>query len=228
VAVDRLVAALQSTGRGRVETFLIDMLAALAPDSERALQKAVTPFAPSESTRRLLRAAGVVCRDPTDVLVSGLQNPDQLVQTESVTVARSVGGPVAQRVLTWALEQGSPAAQLAAVKHLGELARPEALDGLLDLVQKTGIVEVQRECCLAFGKLALNRQGHEKVVPVLSGFLRPGGFLRGEAHEDVRAAAAWSLGQMTSIDAARKALERALDDKDKRVRLTARLTLKGK
>jgi len=33
---------------------------------------------------------------------------------------------------------------------------------------------------------------------------------------------------MKTVEAARKALERALEDKDKRVRLTARLTLEGK
>ena len=38
----------------------------------------------------------------------------------------------------------------------------------------------------------------------------------------------FQLGQMKTSDPARKALERALDDKDKRVRLTARLTLEGR
>ena len=65
-------------------------------------------------------------------------------------------------------------------------------------------------------------------MPVLVTYLRPGGLLRTEYHEDVRAAAAWSLGQMKSHQEARKALERALDDKDRRVRLTADMTLKGK
>ena len=39
------------------------------------------------------------------------------------------------------------------------------------------------------------------------------------------AAAAWALGQMKAVESARKALERALDDKNKNVKLTARLML---
>lgn len=228
VAVDRLVQALQVTTRPRVEAFLIDMLAALAPESETALQREVTPSSDPEPTLRLLRASAVVCRDATPVLVTGLQHQDPRVQTEAVSVARNMGGKVGQGVLRFALQQGQGPAQLVAVQHLGDLARPEAVDELLDLLQRTTFVEVQRECCMALGKLSLNRTGHEKAVPVLANVLRAGGLLRGEYPEDVRAAAAWALGQMKSIEAARKALEKALDDKNNRVRLTARLTLEGK
>lgn len=229
VAVDRLLRALRETTRSRVETFLIDMLAALVPESDVALQKEVTPFsAPADATSRLLRAAAVVCRDPAQVLINGLQNPDPVIQAESVTVARSLGGKAAQSVLRWAIQHGAPQAQLAAVQHLGELARPDAADELLDLLQRTNIVEVQRECCLAFGKLSLSRAHLDKVVPALANCLRPGGLLRTEYHEDVRAAAAFALGQMKGNEAARKALEKALEDRVPRVRRTAQLMLEGK
>lgn len=226
--IDRLLRALMTTGRARVESFLIDMLAALAPESEAALQRQVTPFAPPEATVRLLRASAVVCQDPTVVLVTGLQHQDQVVQTEAVSVARGLGGKPAQKVLSWALQNGSPAAQLTAVRHLGELTRPDAVDELLDLLQKSTLMEVQREVCLAVGKMTFSRQHHEKVVPVLANLLRTGGFLRAEYPEDVRAAAAWALGQMKTVEAARKALEKVLEDKDKRVRLTAKLALQGR
>jgi diguanylate cyclase (GGDEF)-like protein len=225
VAVERLVRALKTTTRGRVEAFLIDMLAALAPDSDAALQREVTPFSDPEQTLRLLRAAAVVCRDPVPVLVAGLQHQDGRVQTEAVTVARSAGGKVAPAVLRWALQQGSAQAQLAAVQHLGELARPDAVDELLDLLNRSSFVEVQRECCLAIGKLG--RTAGEKVVPAMTNVLRAGGLLTSGYPEDVRAAAAWALGQTKTADA-RKALEKALDDKNPRVRLTAKLALEGK
>ena len=61
---------------------------------------------------------------------------------------------------------------------------------------------------------------------MLASFLSPGLF-RKDYHEDVRHAAAWALGQMTDNEVARRTLNKALDDKDKRVRLTARLMLKG-
>jgi diguanylate cyclase (GGDEF)-like protein len=228
VAVDRLVRALKHTNRDRVEHFLIDMLAALVPDSETAIQREVSPFSEPGPLARLLRAAAVVCRDATPVLVSALQSQDLTVQTEVVTVARSVGGKVAQNVLRWALQDGSHAAQLAAVKHLGELARADGADELLDLLGRSNIVEVQRECCLALGKMKLQGRHYDKVVPVLANVLRPGGLLRTPYHDDVRAAAAWALGQMKMIDSARKALERAQGDSDKRVALTARLTLRDR
>jgi len=228
LAVEVIVQALKTTGRSRVEAFLIDMLAALAPESESALRKAVTPFAPPASTRRLLRAAAVVCQNPASVLITGLQNPDHSVQVEAVTEARSAGGAVASRVLRWALADGSTAAQITAVKQLGELARGEAFSELLELLQRADTMELQRECCLALGKLRLDGGQAAKVITALTGFVRPASFLRSEYHEDVRAAAAWSLGQMKSHESARRALERVLDDKDKRVRLTARLSLRGK
>ncbi|MGE0712203.1 MAG: diguanylate cyclase [Planctomycetota bacterium] len=226
VSVDRLVDALKETERGRVENFLIDMLAALVPSSENALRKEVTPSSPAEATIKLLRASGVVCRDPTPIFVSGLQHDSPAVQSAALGEARKVGGKVAQQVLRWALAHGTPQVQLEAVKHLGDLARPEAVDGMIQLAQGTTLVEVQRECCLAFGKLALSKSHSDKVVPVLATFLSPG-FLRKDYHPDVRHAAAWALGQMTDNETARRTLSRALEDKDKRVRLTARLTLEG-
>ena len=226
-AVERLVEALKATERSRVENFLIDMLAALVPTSENALRKEVTPSSAPEPTIKLLRASGVVCRDATPVFIAGLSHDDQTVQSAALTEARKLGGRVAQQVLVWALAHGSAQVQLESVKHLGDLARPEAVDAMIALAQTTTLVEVQRECCLAFGKLALSRSYSEKVVNVLASFLSPGLF-RKDYHEDVRHAAAWALGQMTDNEVARRTLNKALDDKDKRVRLTARLTLEGK
>ncbi|HZU95309.1 MAG TPA: diguanylate cyclase, partial [Planctomycetota bacterium] len=115
VAVQPLVDALKRTGRGRVETFLIDVLAGLVPDSELALQREITPYAPPQSVIRLMRAASVVCRDPTSVLLTALQNPDPQVRVEAVSIARSLGGSVAQSVLKWAVKHAPVEAQLAAV-----------------------------------------------------------------------------------------------------------------
>jgi len=226
-AVERLVEALKATERSRVENFLIDMLAALVPTSENALRKEVTPSSAPEPTIKLLRASGVVCRDATPVFIAGLSHDDQTVQSAALTEARKLGGRVAQQVLVWALAHGTAQVQLESVKHLGDLARPEAVEAMIALAQTTTLVEVQRECCLAFGKLALSRSHSEKVVNVLASFLSPGLF-RKDYHEDVRHAAAWALGQMTDNEVARRTLNKALDDKDKRVRLTARLTLEGK
>jgi diguanylate cyclase (GGDEF)-like protein len=223
IAVGPLVEALKRTGRGRVETFLIDMLAGLIPDSEQALAKEVTPYAPAEAVKRLLRGASVVCRDPTGVLVSALQNPDPQVRVEAVSVARSVGGPVAQSVLKWAVRHGAVETQLAAVSGLGELARGDAADSVIELLDHTDTVEVQRECCLALGKLQA-----ERAVPLLARLLRKGSLLRKEEHEDVRHAAAWALGQLRQVEEAKKALEAALEDKNKNVRLAAKAFLEGR
>ncbi len=223
VAVQPLVDALKRTARGRVETFIIDLLAGLIPESELAIQREITPFAPPQSVIRLLRAASVVCRDPTSVLVTALQNPDPQVRIEAVTIARSVGGSMAQAVLKWAVQHAPVEAQLAAVSGLGELARGDAVDSVLELLEQTETVEVQRECCLALGKLQT-----ERAIPILTRLLRPGGLLRKEEHEDVRHASAWALGQMRQHDEARKALERALEDKNKNVRLAAKAFLEGR
>jgi diguanylate cyclase (GGDEF)-like protein len=223
VAVQPLIDALKRTGRGRVETFLIDLLAGLIPDSDQAIQKEITPFAPPQSVMRLLRAAAVVCRDSTNVLITALQNPDPQVRLEAVSIARSAGGSVAQSVLKWAVQHAPVEAQLAAVTGLGEVARGDAIDSVMELLETTETVEVQRECCLALGKLQT-----ERAVPLLARLLRPGGLLRKEEHEDVRHAAAWSLGQMRQNEEAKKALERAMEDKNKNVRLAARAFLEGR
>jgi diguanylate cyclase (GGDEF)-like protein len=223
VAVQPLVDALKRTARGRVETFIIDLLAGLVPESELAIQREITPFAPPQSVIRLLRAASVVCRDPTSALVTALQNPDPQVRIEAVTIARSVGGSLAQAVLKWAVQHAPIEAQLAAVSGLGELARGDAVDSVLELLEQTETVEVQRECCLALGKMQT-----ERAIPILTRLLRPGGLLRKEEHEDVRHASAWALGQMRQHDEARRALERALEDKNKNVRLAAKAFLEGR
>lgn len=223
-AVERLVAALTATERGRVENFLIDMLAALVPTSEAALRKELTPETGAEAAVKLIRASAVVCRDAAPVFISGLSHSEQKVQSATLSEARKVGGKVAQQVLQWALTHGSAQIRLEAVKHLGEMARPESMAGMIQLTQTTTLVEVQRECCLAFGKMALTRGHHEKIVPVLAGILTPG-FLRKDYHEDVRHAAAWALSQMTEADGARRALKKVTDDSNERVARVARMTL---
>ena len=50
-----LMHALKQTERGRVENFLIDMLAALVPTSETAIRKEVTPSSDAAPTIKLLR-----------------------------------------------------------------------------------------------------------------------------------------------------------------------------
>lgn len=223
-AVDRLVAALTATERGRVENFLIDMLAALVPTSEAALRKELTPETGPEAAIKLIRASAVVCRDAAPVFISGLSHSDNRVQSATLSEARKVGGKVAQQVLQWALTHGSAQIRLEAVKHLGEMARPESMGGLIQLTQNSTLVEVQRECCLAFGKMALTRGHHDKIVPVLAGILTPG-FLRKDYHEDVRHAAAWALSQMTEAEGARRALKKVVDDSNERVARVARMTL---
>ncbi|MDC3379120.1 hypothetical protein OAX78_02435, partial [Planctomycetota bacterium] len=228
VAVERLVRALQATDRGVVEAFLIDMLAALAPNSDIAIQKECTPYAPPAAIRRLLNASVVVCRDSAPVLITGLQNPDPTVQIHAVDVARQAGGKVAHAVLTWAVQNGSPAAQLNAVKNLGDLARDDAVDDLIQLLETSSMLEVRRECCLSFGKLALARGVQDKLVPVLINLVRPAGFLRQEQPADVRHAATYALGQMITHPEVRKTLERLANDKDERVAKTAQLMLRPK
>ncbi|MBL4849464.1 MAG: hypothetical protein JKY65_28375, partial [Planctomycetes bacterium] len=223
-AVPRLVAALTTTERGRVENFLIDMLASLVPNSEAALRKELTPETAPDAAIKLIRASAVVCRDAAPVFISGLSHSEHSVKSATLSEARKVGGKVAQQVLQWALTHGTAAVRLEAVKHLGEMARPEALDGMIDLTQTTTLVEVQRECCLAFGKMALTRGHHDKIIPVLAAILTPG-FLRKDYHEDVRHAAAWALSQMADADPARRALKKVADDSNERVSRVARMTL---
>lgn len=223
-AVDRLVTALMATERGRVENFLIDMLAALVPTSETALRKELTPETSPDAAVKLIRASAVVLRDAAPMFISGLSHSEQRVQSATLSEARKVGGKVAQQVLQWALTHGSAQIRLEAVKHLGEMARPESMSGMIQLTQTTTLVEVQRECCLAFGKMGLTRGHHEKIVPVLVGILTPG-FLRKDYHEDVRHAAAWALSQMTEADGARRALKKVVDDSNERVARVARMTL---
>ena len=138
-------------------------------------------------------------------------------------MARSIGGAVAQTVLKWAVRHGTVEAKLAAVKGLGELARGETADSILELAGSAETVEVLRECCIALGKLQV-----ERAVPTLVRLLRPGSLLRASEHEDVRHAAAWALGQMRQDEEAHKALERALEDKSDRVALAAKLFLQGR
>ena len=223
VAVQPLVDALKRTGRGRVETFLIDVLAGLIPDSEQAIQREITPYAPPQSVMRLLRAASR--RLPRRDAGPAHRAPEPRPRgARRGGLDRAVGGRLARAERPqWAVKHAAVEAQLAAVSGLGELARGDAVDSVIELLETTETVEVQRECCLALGKLQT-----ERAVPLLARLLRPGGLLRKEEHEDVRHAAAWALGQMRQNDEARKALERALEDKNKNVRLAAKAFLEGR
>jgi HEAT repeat protein len=157
------------------------------------------------------------------VLVAALENPDPQVRIDAIQVARSLGGKVAIAVLRWAVKHGQPEVQLQAVSGLGAMAQGDVANEICELLEASEFVEVQRECCLALGKLQTDR-----AVPALSKAVRAGGLLWRAYPESVRTAAAWALGQMKANEEARKALERALEDKNEKVKLTARLVLEGR
>ena len=102
----------------------------------------------------------------------------------------------------------------SAISALGDMAWPAVAAELAHLFPSLKSEVHQHECCVALGKTQ-----NPEAVPILAKVLRSSGFLGrfGGKKPEVRAAAAWALGQIGTEDAI-NALHRSADDRDTNVR----------
>jgi len=203
----------------QAEMVVADLLVALRPQSEDALARNLTPFLSLNSSRRMLQMAIRVCADPTPFFAAALQNPDERVRLAAANAVERLEPRFALKILLWCLENAVTAVHLVAVRGLGQLGRIEALEPITTILQSVEDVELQRECCLALGKIRA-----EPSLQALERVLFPR-FLGKAFHDDVRTAAAWAVGRMAETQVGRDLLARGVDDRSERVRLNAREAL---
>ena len=143
-------------------------------------------------------------------LLPGLDHPDLRVRRETVRSLAKIGGPAAVEILLQIVVEGEPLLQRQALLSLGAIKDPAAVPTLLKLAAEADPLskrtEVRKETIKALGKI-----GSELAVPLLSRILGQRKLWRRALHDELRAAAAWALGEI-GAPAATEPLQAAAEE----------------
>lgn len=171
-----------------------------------------------ESLKRLINILTIVSPPEINSLLANLlKHRNETVREEALKVIKKLPKDTSLPILVATLDEIESIALLAA-STLTELGYHEATDKIISLFNK--VTDKVRICHL-LGKLA-----DVKAVPFLKNVLFKSGFLGfGRYYSDeIRGAAAWSLGKIKTPEAV-AVLEKALKDKSPQVRSAAKLGL---
>ncbi|MDQ7778880.1 MAG: diguanylate cyclase [Planctomycetota bacterium] len=223
----RLARFVKETDDYGLGKFAATTLRQLAPEAAAELVKDLTPFIAADEGRRIAAVLEHLSPNVESDIAAALRHPDGSVRKEGINIVRRMDAAKATHVMMQALDDDDPNMIIAAVTFLGEQKVKDAALELVKLVEKTKDDRIRKEACLALGRIVDARTIGAlcKVVDYRPGATRIFG-LGGGYPEEVRAAAAWALGNFPAQDDVKSVLERAAQDRSASVRAAAKLSLR--
>ncbi|MEW6357697.1 MAG: diguanylate cyclase [Planctomycetota bacterium] len=214
VAVPALVMVIRDTDDFRTRKLAADILKESGGEASRQLLAQLTPSSPAEHYVRILSVLDTVSGDVRTDVDAMLRHPDEQVRRDAVKVFARLPRQQAREALVELAYSDDPALVSSAISALGDMAWPAVAAELAHVFPSLRSDVHQHECCVALGKTQ-----NPEAVPILAKVLRSTGFLGrfGGKKPEVRAAAAWALGQIGTADAVR-VLQRSADDRNPTVR----------
>ncbi|NOZ21320.1 MAG: diguanylate cyclase [Planctomycetes bacterium] len=214
VAIPALVALIRDTDDFRTRKIAADILRESGAEAPRQLLAQLTPSSPAEHYVRILSVLDTVSGDVRTDVDAMLHHPDEQIRRGAVKVFARLPRQQARESLVELAYSDDPALVSSAISALGDMAWPAVAAELAHLLPSLKSDVHQHECCVALGKTR-----NPEAVPILAKVLRSRGFLGrfGGEKPEVRAAAAWALGQIGTEEAIR-ALQRSANDRDPTVR----------
>ena len=140
-----------------------------------------------------------------------LAHPEPNVRREAVRSLGMIGGPKAGDSLLLAIEDADPQIRMAAMRFLPRAQSFAVLDSLMEIITRSDFIErALAEKRAVFEVLA--EIGQDRVLPFMVKLLKKKGLFDSAKKEEVRAGAAYGLGninQQVALDTLNKELPRA-------------------
>jgi len=135
-----------------------------------------------------------------DPLKQALAHHEPNVRREAVRSLGMIGGPKAGDALLLALEDADPQIRVSALRFLPRAQSFAVLDSLMEMINRPDFTERElSEKRAVFEVLA--EVGQDRVFPFMVKVLRKKSFFESAKKEEVRACAAYGLGNIHSIEA---------------------------
>lgn len=191
------------------------------PAVGETLKKEMNPFAPPEKMINLIQILDLLVEKPEPVIIlNAVNHADSGVKKEAANLIKRLDKDTVNAVLNSALQTTNEASMATIVSTLGETRSMDFLEFISNLLDTTDNAALKKECIVAAGKI-----GNPASVPVLKKYIIKSGFLGiGSLPDEVRAAAAWALGNIKTKES-EEILKQAVNDKSPAVRSAAKLGL---
>jgi hypothetical protein len=187
----------------------------------KLLSEELSPFSDSESCSRITEVLDLIIDHPAEFLRPLFLHQSERVRRAALNTLKRLPEE-STRILTGLLEEGSLEVNLFAITALGELRCKDSLKQIIDTLERSNNTMLKKECCIALGKI-----GNQEAIPTLLRLIKRRkilGLIKGEPDE-LRAAAAWALGNFKTKEAV-EILKDLTSDKSPKVSSIARMALK--
>ncbi|MBI5696556.1 MAG: HEAT repeat domain-containing protein [Nitrospirae bacterium] len=129
-----------------------------------------------------------------------LKHPEISVRREVVRALGMIGGPKAGDTLLHALEDQDPQIRMSALRYLPNAQSYAVLDGLLETINRPDFSDRALAEKRAFFEV-LSEIGQDKVLPLMTKLLKKSGFFSSASKDELRACAAYGLGNIHKMEA---------------------------
>jgi HEAT repeat protein len=222
LVVPRAVRTLTESESLRVRLAAVSVLKAHTSAALAHIKEHFLTATHATALKRIVSALGEMLPESRNLIRTALDHPSEDVATEAVGALLKLPPQEYVEEMAALLKHPRPIVRLEALRLIGDMRITEGEDAVKGMLSSSS-PEVSREACIALGKL-----GSTSSVPSLCGMLRRKGFLGlfGGVSPAVRAAAAWSLGQIRDPRAL-PYLRKAVSDRNAIVQDTAKLALQS-
>ncbi|HEX9860774.1 MAG TPA: HEAT repeat domain-containing protein, partial [Nitrospirota bacterium] len=135
-----------------------------------------------------------------EALKHALAHPEPNVRREAIRSLGMIGGPKAGDALLYALDDTDQQIRLSALRFLPRAQSFAVLDSLMEIASRTGFPEKpfpeRRAVFEVMGEI-----GQERVLPYMSKLLKKKGLFSSAKKEELRACAAYGLGNIHKTEA---------------------------
>ena len=213
-----LVEVIKSEDSLRLRQIASYLLKSLGPEAARLLKRELVLEGFPKERVRILEVIDGVTRDLKTELAYALGDDHPSVRRAAFRLAERLNDARVTSLLFDYTNHQDPKMAVIAIKSLGKVKPPGAVDILLSLLESSKEVERLIACCRALGQIA-----DPAAIEPLAKMLSPGSilFLRKRRSSAIRATAAFALTQIPHSRVL-EVLAPYADDRDPRVRQIAR------
>ncbi|HEY2807121.1 MAG TPA: HEAT repeat domain-containing protein [Gemmatimonadales bacterium] len=224
-ALPTLFAWLPKINSARVRDVVERSVARLAVQNAATVVTALQAKDPNAVIAAVRIAGKLKLAPAVTALAQAMSHPEPLVRASVVTALAEIATPAAVQALEKGLDDADREVRIASVRVVAQHKSRSALPKITAVVQGKSVRQADLTEKMAFFE-AYGALVGEPGVESLDNILNSGGFLKRKEDPETRACAAMALGRIGS-QAARTALQQAMQDKEPLVKNAVARALRG-